>query len=90
METVTEALQSSVDFQTHLKGLEKAQMYLLCIQKAKLRAKRKLNDYNCELLYSSKFRDKCLRQSEASAAAADKLTRSYKRQLFNLFYKSKL
>lgn len=88
METVTEALQSAVDFQTHLKGLEKAQSYLLCIQKAKLRAQRKLNDANTNW-FSQTYAEKCLRQATASQAAAHKLNKSYKRQLFNLFYKSK-
>ena len=89
METVTEALQSAVHFQTHLKGLERAHLLLSMIQQATLRSQRYEADSKINWFTNGR-KEKYAHRSEISAMAAARLTKAYKRQLFNLFYKSKL
>ncbi len=89
MESITEALQSSVEFEKHLAGHDKAVAYLICIKKARIRARMKLHDANNEV-FSGQYRAKCLKQWASADAAATKLTNSYKQLLFKLLCKSKL
>jgi hypothetical protein len=89
MNNVTEALKASVEFEKHLAAHDKAVAYLICIGKARIRAAIKLHDAN-NPNFSLQYAAKCLKQWASAKAAEKKLTKSYKRQLFNLFYKSKL
>jgi hypothetical protein len=89
METITEALTTAVTFQSHLNGLERAQRLLDLIQRAKSKAERKRHEakYLCE--FSVTLVNKRMHQAEIAEMAAKRLNRIYKKQLFNLFYKSK-
>jgi len=89
MNNVTEALKASVEHEKHLAAHDKAVAYLICIRKARIRANMNLLDANNKL-FGSQFRAKCLKRWASASAAEKKLTKSYKKQLFNLFYKSKL